>query len=240
MSTVFAFGEKIEAYEVRVLNEREVRASAGVLFLFAIISFMNSWLAGNFMLTKIFVVGFLIDFTIRLFVNPKFSPTLILGRFFVRNQQVEYVGAPQKRFAWGIGFFLAVTMFYMVVLNNIVGPINLLICLLCLTLLFFESVFGICIGCSIYNLFNKEKAQLCPGNVCAVEERVDIQKMSTVQSVVVAAFAVLIYFVSTSPLLTGDYVIHAGGESAEDACVVPGWAIDMGHEEEWKLHNNCL
>ncbi len=190
-------------------------------------------------MTKVFVVAFLVDFTIRLFVNPKYSPTLILGRFFVRHQQVEYVGAPQKRFAWGIGFSLAAMMFYMVVLNNIVGPINLLVCLLCLTLLFFESVFGICIGCSIYTFFNKEKAQLCPGNVCSVEERVDIQKMSMVQSVVVAAFAVIIYFVSVSPLVNGNFVRHVGTGDAEDACVVPDWAIEMGHEEEWKLHNNC-
>ncbi len=239
MNRIFYFGEKVDAYEVRVFNEREVRASAGILFLFAIISFLNSWLVGNFQMTKVFVVAFLVDFTIRIFVNPKYSPTLILGRFFVRHQEVEYVGAPQKRFAWGIGFTLAVTMFYMIVLNNIVGPFNLLVCLLCLTLLFFESVFGICIGCSIYNLFNKEKAQLCPGNVCAIEERVEIQKMSTVQSVIVAAFVVLVYFVSNAGWLNGNFMTHINAGNGEDACVVPDWAIEIGHEEEWKLHNNC-
>jgi hypothetical protein len=33
MSTVFYFGEKVDEYEVRVLNEREVRAGAGILFV---------------------------------------------------------------------------------------------------------------------------------------------------------------------------------------------------------------
>jgi hypothetical protein len=42
---------------------------------------------------------FLTDFIIRVFVNPKFSPTLIIGRLIVSNQVPEYVGAPQKKFA---------------------------------------------------------------------------------------------------------------------------------------------
>jgi len=100
MSSVFTFGEQLEGYEVRVLNERAVRAGAGLLFLFAIISFMNAWLVGSFQPTRVFVVAFLVDFTIRIFINPRYAPSLIIGQWFVRKQQPEYVGAPQKRFAW--------------------------------------------------------------------------------------------------------------------------------------------
>ena len=57
MSHVFEFGDKIDAYEVRVLNERAVRAGAGILFFLAIISFMNAWLTGNFQPTRVFVVA---------------------------------------------------------------------------------------------------------------------------------------------------------------------------------------
>jgi hypothetical protein len=96
---IFSFGEKVEGFDVKVLNEREVRASAGILFFFAMISFMNALLLGNFYMTKIFVIIFMVDFFIRIFINPKFSPSLILGRFFVKNQKPEYVGAPQKKFA---------------------------------------------------------------------------------------------------------------------------------------------
>jgi len=32
---------------------------------------------------------------------------------------------------------------------------------------------------------------------------------------------------------------HASAETAEDECVVPQWAIDIGHEEMWKSHNDC-
>ena len=77
--TIFGFGEKIEGYEVPVLNEREVWAAAGILFFFALMFFINSWLMGNFRLTQIFVVAFLIDFTIRIFINPRFAPSMILG-----------------------------------------------------------------------------------------------------------------------------------------------------------------
>ena len=63
------FGEKVEGYGVKVLNEREVRASAGILFFFALIAFLNAWLIGNFEIIKIFVIAFLLDFFIRIFIN---------------------------------------------------------------------------------------------------------------------------------------------------------------------------
>jgi len=169
MSALFSFGERQEGYAVPVLNERAVRAAAGIVFVFAIVSFMNAWLVGNFQPTRVFVVAFLVDFTLRIFVNPRYAPSMILGQWMVRKQQPEYVGAPQKRFAWAIGFLLAVVMLYLVVIEHVIGPINLIVCAACLVLLFFETAFGICIGCKVYNWFNKDKAQLCPGGVCGVE-----------------------------------------------------------------------
>ena len=38
-----------------------------------------------------FVVAFLIDFALRIFVNPRYAPSLIVGQRFVRRQQPEYV-----------------------------------------------------------------------------------------------------------------------------------------------------
>jgi hypothetical protein len=109
MRSIFEFGEQIDGYDVRIFNENAVRASAGLLFLLAIIAFMNPWLVGNFQPTRVFVVAFLIDFTIRIFINPSYAPSLIIGQWVVRKQQPEYVGAPQKRYAWAIGFVLALT-----------------------------------------------------------------------------------------------------------------------------------
>ena len=157
MSTIFAFGERIEGYDVPVLNERAVRAAAGIVFFFAIVSFMNAWLIGNFQPTRVFVIAFLVDFTLRIFVNPRYAPSLILGQWVVRKQQPEYVGAPQKRFAWAIGFVLALAMLYLVVIRHVVGPINLIVCAACLVLLFFETAFGICIGCKVYNCSTRSR-----------------------------------------------------------------------------------
>ncbi len=238
MNKLFSFGEKIPDYDMKVLNEREVRASAGILFLFAMIAFLNSWLMGDFTITKIFVVVFLVEFSIRVLINPKYAPLLVISRFFVRNQEVEYVGAPQKRFAWIIGLVLAVIMFYLIVINNVIGPVNLLVCIICLALLFFEAAFGICLACKVYNLFHQQKAELCPGNACAVKDRVEIQTFNLAQLALVPLFLGLIYTVANSSL------IHAATDKdskvAAGDCEIPGWVKKIGHEEKWKLHNGCV
>lgn len=247
---IFQFGEVRPEYQIPVLNERAVRAAAGILFFLALISFMNAWLTGNFQPTRVFVVSFLIEFTIRIFVNPRLAPIMILGQWMVRKQQPEWTGAPQKRFAWAIGFVLAATMLYLVVLNNVIGPINLIVCSLCLILLFFETAFGICIGCNIYNLFNKEKAQLCPGGVCEIPAE-QVPSASITQTVIVIAFTLTVtaiaqWVYSTAPKRAAEFEVPVAGtptapiDPAEvERCKVPDFAKAMGHEDKWKLHNNC-
>jgi len=145
MSKAIKFGEDVDGYEIPVLNEREVRAAAGILFVFAFLSVLLAILKGNFLLLKYFIISFLLDFILRVFVNPKFSPTLIVGRLIVSRQVPEYVGAAQKKFAWVIGLILALIMFVLIVLVNSYSAITGLICLICLIFLFFESAFGICL-----------------------------------------------------------------------------------------------
>jgi hypothetical protein len=182
---IFQFGEHHGEYLVRVINEREARAGAGILFLIAGVAFMNAWLTGNYLPTQAVVLGFFADFFIRVLINPRFSPSLVLGRLAVRNQVPEFVGAPQKRFAWALGLALASLM---LVFNNVRGPINMLVCMLCLLLLFFEAAFGICLGCRVHGIFNKERAQLCPGGVCEVSDRQPIQHISWFQYTVLMVF----------------------------------------------------
>ncbi|MFA7399559.1 MAG: DUF4395 domain-containing protein [Sideroxydans sp.] len=246
-STLFQFGQQIPGYNLPVLNERAVRASAGIFFLFAIVSFMKAWLVGDFQLTRMFVIAFLIDFTIRIFINPRYSPSLILGQWFVRKQQPEYVGAPQKRFAWAIGFALAFTMFLLVVINNVMGPVNLIVCALCLLLLFFETAFGICLGCSVYRLLNN-KPELCPGGVCEQAPAPNTGG-SKIEGLIVVAFILAIGFSSHwvhehTPQValheTGEMLPRTLTDPAEiERCKVPEFAKAMGHETKWRLHNNC-
>lgn len=250
MSAIFSFGERLDGYSVPVLNERAVRAAAGIVFFFAIVSFMNAWLIGNFQPTRVFVVAFLIDFTLRIFVNPKFAPSLILGQWMVRKQQPEYVGAPQKRFAWSIGFVLAVMMLYLVVIEHVIGPINLIVCAACLVLLFFETAFGICIGCKVYNWLHKDQAQLCPGGVCEFEPA-RAAGGTWAHGAVVLAFVGVVgawtshvqdndpYARTIVPAAVTPAAPGPADAAEAERCKVPDFAKAMGHEEKWKLHNNC-
>ena len=190
MNTMIRFGETVEGYTIPVLNEREIRAAAGMLFLGAFLSLMLIVFRGNFLLAKYFVTGFLIDFIIRVFINPAFAPSLIIGRLIVRNQVPEYVGARQKKFAWIIGIVLSATLFILLIVVNAYSPITGLSCLICLIFLFFESAFGICLGCKLYRIVYQEKAQYCPGEVCDVNARQAIQKTSIGQLLIVLGFIV--------------------------------------------------
>lgn len=183
------FGEIVEGYNVPVLNEREIRAAAGILFLATFLSLMFIIFRGNFVPIKYVVSYFLLDFLIRVFVSPKFSPSLILARLIVSNQTPEYVGAAQKKFAWIIGVILAATMFVFFIFLNAYSFITGIICLICLIFLFFEAVFGICLGCMFYPLFFKTKMQLCPGDICEVRQKHEIQKVSVGQIMILLAFA---------------------------------------------------
>ena len=188
MKKIIQFGEHVEGYTIPVLNEREIRAAAGILFLMMFITIQRAAQFQDFLLLKYAIVVFLTDMVIRVFVNPKYAPTLIIGRFIVRKQVPEYVGAIQKKFAWIIGIILGLTMLILQVIVNAFSPITGLICFICLIFLFFEAAFGICLGCLSYKWIYREKAQYCPGEICELKDRQEIQKTSKVQWLVVELF----------------------------------------------------
>ena len=200
---VFQFGEQVEGYAIPVLNEREIRAGAGLLFVVMFVAIQQAALMGSFTLLKYAATFFLVDILIRVLVNPRYAPFLVLGRLIVRNQTPEYVGAPQKRFAWIIGIVLSGAMVALAAVANTYGPITGLICLVCLLFLFFEAAFGICLGCKVYPLFHKGEVQYCPGEVCTPQQRQEIQRVSRGQLLVLAAFVALV--VIAVPLLRENY-----------------------------------
>jgi hypothetical protein len=192
MRNVIEFGETVEGYDVPVLNEREIRAAAGLLFLLMFITIGIAAGQQNFTPIKYAVCAFLVDISLRVLVSPRFAPFLILGRLIVRKQTPEYVGAPQKKFAWIIGMVLALTMFVLMVVMNTYSPITGMICFLCLIFLFFETAFGICLGCKVYGLWHGKNARYCPGEVCDVKARHPISKTSGGQLLVVLGFLALL------------------------------------------------
>ena len=201
MSKIIQFGETIEGYDIPVLNEREIRAAAGLMFLMMMTAFMHVVLLDEFLILKYTTTIFLLDFFIRVFVSPRFSPTLILGKLIVRDQAAEYVGAPQKKFAWSIGLALASIFFLHLVIANAVSLVSGLICMVCLVFLFFETAFGICLGCKFYPLFFKENTRYCAGQECSAV-RSAMRHISVAQLSVVVGLAI---FMTALVFFFGDF-----------------------------------
>lgn len=184
------YGEEVAGYEVRVLNEREARAAAAILFVGAFIGLTNGVMLGTAVFSKYFVTFFAIDFTIRV-IQPRYAPSLLLGRFFVRNQKPEYVGAAQKRFAWLLGMILAWPMFYYLVIHFEPNPVKVFVCLICMALLFFESAFSICLGCKIFGWIKRKDPKYCPGGVCELQVKEPVQKFTPAQAIILVVTVVL-------------------------------------------------
>lgn len=159
-------GEYVEGIDVPVVDERAVRASAGLLFLFGIIAVMTGAFTGELQLLRAFGMTFLLDMSMRLFVGTRYTPSLVIGSLIVRRQRPEWVGAQQKKLAWVIGLVLAFVSCTAMGLLGVAAEVQLAMCSVCLVLLFIESAFGICVGCELQRLFSREKPQLCAGDTC--------------------------------------------------------------------------
>lgn len=158
--SIIQFGEIIKGKSYRVLDERLIRASSGIMFLLGLIAFINGFILQNFIVIP-YISGFLLlNFAIAIFINPKFTPTMILAKFIVSKQTPLYIGAIQKKFAWSLGLGLSTMIFGLslkLLTNPLFFPPVCMLCLICLTLLYFESAFGICIGCKLYHYSIKLK-----------------------------------------------------------------------------------
>ncbi|HPI39228.1 MAG TPA: DUF4395 domain-containing protein [Pseudobdellovibrionaceae bacterium] len=199
----YQFGEDVAGFSIPVLNEREVRAAAGLLFIFVFLAMQRVVFLWDFTFLKFVSTFFLADFILRVFVSPRFSPSLILGRLIVRNQTPEYVGAEQKKFAWTIGVILGAIMFISLNILNTHSPISGLICMICLLFLFLETAFGICLGCKMYPLVYRKKPQYCPGEICELKDKQPIQFTSKSQFIVLTIF--ILIFLATIPALKEHY-----------------------------------
>jgi hypothetical protein len=176
--SIISFGEYVEDKSFKVIDERRMRASAGIMLLLGAIASINGFILNKYAIIPYFSGFLVLNFLIGVFINPKFSPTLLLAYIFVRKQSPLPIGAVQKRFAWSLGLVLSIAIFVlsMFLLNDksYFEPVCFL-CLICLTFLYLETAFGICVGCQIYKLAikikllpePKEKPN-CMGDSCEV------------------------------------------------------------------------
>ncbi len=176
--SIFSFGEYKGGFSYKVLDEREVRASAGIMLFFALVAFVNVGFLERYYVITIVSGGLMLNFMIGLFINPKFAPTMILAKILVSGQSALPIGAIQKKFAWSLGLILSSTIFglSLLLLNNInYFETVCILCVICLWILYFETAFGICLGCQIYHYAlklkiipqPKEKPN-CMGDSCEV------------------------------------------------------------------------
>lgn len=180
---IFEFGKVVKGLKIDgkpanypVLNERDTRAGAGIMLFLGVLAFSFAFFQKNYFLINGIVILFFLEFLVRL-INPSLAPFYATGAFIVRKMRPEYTGAVQKRFAWGLGLAMAGTMIILIYGFQIRGMINLGFCIICLSLMWLESSFGICLGCKLYYLFmnfglikKPEEAPACPGGVCPISK----------------------------------------------------------------------
>lgn len=161
-----------------VVNERAVRAGAGIMLMLGLFAFSQAWFLQERLALKIIVVLFFVDFAIKVINGPKYSPISNIANLIVKKQIPEYSGAIQKRFAWSIGLVMASIMTLLVVILQIPGTYPLYFCSICLLFMYFETSFGICVGCKIYwglisigLIKEPEVAPACPGGVCPIPKK---------------------------------------------------------------------
>jgi len=160
------FGQSVPGIEFGVFNERAVRAAAGLLFL---VGFSGWWLAAlteDYGLLRAFGALFMLDMAIRLFGSHRFSPSMAIAALVVRPQRPEWVDAAPKKIAWYLGFGLVTVSCLAMGWFGLTGLLPLVLCAICISFLFMESAFGICIGCELARRFSKQAPRLCPGDVC--------------------------------------------------------------------------
>ncbi len=201
---LWEYGEHVPGYDVTVINEREARAAAGILFMLGMIVIFVGIGFGHIIVARVYLAFLWFDFLARV-ISPKYSPSMLLGKFVVRNQTPEYVGGLQKRFAWTLGWLISFPMVWWFVIHWDITFYKVLICVLCLTLMFLETAFSVCVGCMIYKAIMKDDPTHCPGGVCEMKIKEPIQIFNPMQ-----AFIATVTFIG---LLAGIYLFLAKTES---------------------------
>ena len=178
--SIISFGEYIVGKKYKVLDERRMRASAGIMFLLGLMTSINGFILHRYIVIPYFASFLVFNFLIGIFVNPKFSPTILIANVFVSKQTPLPIGAVQKKFAWSLGLVLSIVIFTLslfLINDSAYFQSVCILCITCLILLYFETASGICIGCKFYDLalalkLLKKPAEKpnCMGDVCDTEE----------------------------------------------------------------------
>jgi hypothetical protein len=150
------------------VNENEVRAAAGLTMLVGAVAFAYAYFDRQYLPLQAVASLFCLEFLVRVTVGLRYSPAGVVARALTFDQSPQWVSAAPKRFAWTLG--LAMTAAMTVITNSgIRGLLPRTICLICLALMWLESVLGLCLGCKIHGLLARRAwtSKRLAGVLCA-------------------------------------------------------------------------
>lgn len=139
-------------------NKRDnttVRVVAGFVFIISVFALWSA-LRNSVQTASILTGALAIDFIIRAFIKPKYSPLANLARGIVSGLKLpkKMVDNAPKIFAARIGVLFSTVSAVLFAVNlRWAGIVVLSILILCAAL---ESFFGFCLGCWMYSLLPKK------------------------------------------------------------------------------------
>jgi Domain of unknown function (DUF4395) len=158
-----------------VVNEHEARAAAGITMALGAVAFVYASFDKLFWPIQTVTAFFAVDFLLRVTAGLERSPTGVLAGWMARRQPPQWVSAKPKRFAWTLGFAMALAM-TVITNSGIRGVLPKTICLICLTLMWLEAVLGLCLGCEFYAFVVRrgwrardEAFEICANGACDLE-----------------------------------------------------------------------
>ena len=146
-------GVTVNGVELRaaVVDENQVRAAAGLTMVLGAVAFSFAYFQQHYIPLQVVSTFFFVEFLARQTIGIRNSPVGVVAHLMTFRQAPDWVSAKPKRFAWTLGLGMAFSM--MIITNSgIRGTLPRTICLICLTLMWMESVLGLCLGCKIYGL----------------------------------------------------------------------------------------
>jgi hypothetical protein len=172
-------GLTVDGREVRaaVFDEQQVRAAAGLTLVIGAVAFAYAYFEQQYVPLRIVTAASSLEFLIRVTVGLRYSPVGIVARAITLGRPAHWVSAKPKRFAWTLGLAMSVSM-TVVISSGVRGLLPRTICLVCLTLMWLESVVGLCVGCEIAGFLMRRgwmagdpAFEICAGGACDVPRR---------------------------------------------------------------------
>jgi hypothetical protein len=166
------------------VNEVQVRIWAGLMFTVWFFTFLSVYYAGKYDLALVVVAIFWLDFVLKV-INPRYSLVGKIANMINLTKEPVRVGAIQKRFARALWLTMSSVVLIMLIKHNffmdashqmLYGTITppMILCLVCLSLMWLESILWYCVGCSIFEYLVDKKIlkntdnQSCPDGHCSL------------------------------------------------------------------------